>query len=104
MATESAREFFDTLETRAAGSNKAAGLNASYLFDVTGAGTWLVDVQDGKVSVQEGGGQADATITTSEETFVKLVNGQQNPLTALMTGKMKVSGDRGKARKLQQLF
>jgi putative sterol carrier protein len=104
MAAENARQFFDTLESRAAGSDKAAGLNAKYLFDVTGVGKWVVDVQDGKVAVREGEEDADTTITTSEETFVKLVNGEQNPLTALMTGKMKVGGDRGKARKLQQLF
>jgi putative sterol carrier protein len=101
---ESSREFFDTLEARAAASNKAAGMTAKYLFDVTGSGKWVVDVQDGKVAVREGEEPADTTITTSEETFVKLVNGDQNPLTALMTGKMKVGGDKGKARKLQQLF
>src|SRR5919205_1976148 len=101
---ESSREFFDTLEARAAASDKAAGMTAKYLFDVTGSGKWVVDVQNGKVAVREGEEPADTTITTSEDTFVKLVNGKQNPLTALMTGKMKVSGDRGKARKLQQLF
>jgi putative sterol carrier protein len=99
----STREFFETLPTRV-DSSKTAGMNNSYLFDIEGAGTWKVDVQDGNVSVTEGGGDADATITTSEETFDKLVSGEQNPTSAYMTGKLKVKGDMGAAMKLQKLF
>ena len=99
----SAKEFFDTLETRVDPS-KTAGMNNSYLFDIDGAGTWKVDVQDGSVNVTEGGGDADVTITTSEETFEKMVSGEQNPTSAYMTGKLKVKGDMGAAMKLQKLF
>ena len=99
----SAKDFFDTLETRVDAS-KTAGMNNSYLFDIDGAGTWKVDVQDGNVNVTEGGGDADVTITTSEETFDKLVSGEQNPTSAYMTGKLKVKGDMGAAMKLQKLF
>ncbi len=104
MAADNAREFFETLEARAGDSSKAAGLNASYLFDISGAGKWTVRVENGKVSVQEGEGEADTTISASDETFVKIVNGEQNPTSAFMTGKLKVSGDLGNAMKLQQLF
>jgi putative sterol carrier protein len=99
----SAKEFFDTLETRVDPA-KTAGMNNSYLFDIDGAGTWKVDVQDGSVNVTEGGGDADVTITTSEETFDKMVSGEQNPTSAYMTGKLKVKGDMGAAMKLQKLF
>jgi putative sterol carrier protein len=99
----SAREFFDTLETRVDAS-KTTGMNNSFLFDIDGAGQWKVDVQDGSVNVTEGGGDADVTITTSEETFDKLVSGEQNPTSAYMTGKLKVKGDMGAAMKLQKLF
>jgi putative sterol carrier protein len=104
VAADNAREFFETLEARAGDSSKAAGLNASYLFDISGAGKWTVRVENGKVSVQEGEGEADTTISASDETFVKIVNGEQNPTSAFMTGKLKVSGDLGNAMKLQQLF
>ena len=101
---ESVREFFETLETRVDPS-KAAGLTATYLFDVEGAGKWTVDVDDGKVNVREGGdGDADTTFTTSEDNFMKIVRGEQNPTTAYMTGKLKVKGDMGQAMKLQKLF
>jgi putative sterol carrier protein len=104
VPTESARQFFEGLEARAGASPKAAGLNASYLFDIDGAGKWTVRVENGQVSVSEGEEPADTTISASEETFVKIINGDQSPTTAFMTGKVKVSGDMGNAMKLQQLF
>jgi putative sterol carrier protein len=97
------REFFEQLPARADAS-KTAGMNNSYLFDIEGAGQWKVDVQDGAVSVEEGGGEADVTISSSEETFQKIVSGEQNPTSAYMTGKLKIKGDMGAALKLQKLF
>ena len=99
----SAKEFFDTLETRVDPA-RTAGMNNSYLFDIEGAGTWKVDVQDGNVAVTEGAEDADVTISTSEETFEKITSGEQNATSAYMTGKLKVKGDMGAAMKLQKLF
>jgi putative sterol carrier protein len=98
-----AREFFEGLQSRADAS-KTAGMTNSYLFDIEGAGKWTVTVEDGKISVTEGGENADAVITTSEDTFEKIVSGEQNPTSAYMTGKLKVKGDMGAAMKLQKLF
>ena len=100
---ESVKEFFDGL---AAGVDpaKTAGMTNSYLFDIEGAGQWVVAVQDGSVTVTEGTGEADTTITTSEESFMAIVRGEQNPTTAYMTGKLKIKGDMGAAMKLQKLF
>jgi putative sterol carrier protein len=99
----SAREFFETLASRV-DESKTGGMNNSYLFDIDGAGKWKVDVTDGKVTVTEGGEDADAIISASEETFTKMVSGEQNPTSAYMTGKLKVKGDMGAAMKLQKLF
>ena len=99
----STREFFETLESRVDAS-KTAGMNNSYLFDIEGAGKWKVDVNDGKVSVSEGGADADAVISTNEETFEQIASGEENPTSAYMTGKLKVKGDMGAAMKLQKLF
>jgi putative sterol carrier protein len=98
-----AREFFEGLEGRIDPS-KTAGMTNSYVFDIEGAGTWKVDVRDGDVSVAEGGGDADATISASEETFGQIASGELNATTAYMTGKLKVKGDMGAAMKLQKLF
>jgi putative sterol carrier protein len=100
---QSAREFFESLESRV-DSGKTAGMNNSYVFDIEGTGMWKVDVTDGKVSVAEGGGDADVTIRATEETFQAIASGEQNPTTAYMTGKLKVEGDMGAALKLQKLF
>jgi putative sterol carrier protein len=99
----SAREFFESLETRV-DESKTAGMSNSYFFDIDGAGKWKVDVNDGKVTVTEGEADADTIISTSEETFTKMINGEQNPTSAYMTGKLKVKGDMGAAMKLQKLF
>jgi putative sterol carrier protein len=98
-----AADFFNSLATRADAS-KVAGMTNSYLFDIEGEGQWLVNVADGAVTVTEGTGDADATITTNGETFEKIVSGEQNPTTAYMTGKLKIKGDMGAAMKLQKLF
>jgi putative sterol carrier protein len=100
---ETVREFFEGLEARVDAA-RTAGMTNSYLFDIEGAGTWKVDVTDGALAVTEGAGDADATITTSEENFLKLISGEQNPTTAYMTGKLKIKGDMGAAMKLQKLF
>jgi len=100
---DSVREFFDGLAQRVDPA-KTAGMSNSYVFEIEGAGTWKVDVDDGAVTVTEGGDSADCTIAASEETFEKIVSGEQNPTTAYMTGKLKVKGDMGAAMKLQKLF
>ena len=99
----SAREFFEGLESRV-DESKTAGMNNSYLFDIDGAGQWKVDVSDGKVNVTEGGGDADVTISASEDTFNQITSGELNPTSAYMTGKIKIKGDMGAAMKLQKLF
>jgi putative sterol carrier protein len=98
-----AREFFEGLEARVDPS-KTAGMTNSYLFEIDGAGTWKVDVDDGSVKVTEGEGDADATISASEETFEQIASGDMNATTAYMTGKLKIKGDLGAAMKLQKLF
>jgi len=100
---ESVQDFFANLASRA-DTAKTAGMNNSYLFDIDGAGQWKVDVDDGTVTVAEGAGDADVTISTSQETFEKIVAGELNPTSAYMTGKLKIKGDMGAAMKLQKLF
>jgi putative sterol carrier protein len=100
---QTVKEFFDGLESRVQ-PDKTAGMTSSYLFDIEGAGRWTVKVDDGKVSVTDGGDSADCTIVTSEATFQRIVDGELNPTSAYMTGKLKVQGDMSAAMKLQKLF
>jgi putative sterol carrier protein len=98
-----AQEFFAELSQKA-DPEKTAGMQNTYVFDVEGVGQWTVAVDDGTVTVTEGSGEADCTITATEETLVKIAKGEANPTTAYMTGKLKIQGDMGAALKLQKLF
>lgn len=101
--SESVKEFFGTLPSRVDAA-KTAGMSNSYVFEIEGAGTWTVAVADGAVSVSEGAGEGDCTISTSAESFEKIISGEQNATTAYMSGKLKIKGDMGAAMKLQKLF
>ena len=97
------QEFFEGLPTRVT-PDRIEGMTNTYVFEIEGAGVWTVAIADGAVTVTEGAGDADTTFTTSEESFEKIVAGEQNPTTAYMTGKLKIKGDMGAAMKLQKLF
>jgi putative sterol carrier protein len=97
------REFFEGLPGRVS-PDRIEGMNNTYVFEIEGAGTWTVAIADGSIQVTEGSGDADTTFSASEESFEKIVSGEQNPTTAYMTGKLKVKGDMGAAMKLQKLF
>ena len=101
--SDSVSEFFQRLPSRVDAA-KTAGMNNSYVFDIEGAGAWTVRVADGSVTVDEGDTGGDCTISTSAETFEKVVKGEQNPTAAYMSGKLKIKGDMGAAMKLQKLF
>jgi putative sterol carrier protein len=102
---DSAREFFEDLTTRTAGgSERTRGLTASYRFDVDGAGSWRVEVDDGTVSVSESDAAADCVIGAPEDLFLRIVRGQQSPMGAFLMGKIRVEGDAGLAMRLRDLL
>jgi putative sterol carrier protein len=98
-----AREFFQTVDRRLDPA-KTAGHTISYRFDIDGAGSWRVAVNDGTVLVEESSAEADCVIQISEDNFMKLVRGDGNPTMMFMTGKLKVKGDMALALKLKELF
>jgi putative sterol carrier protein len=99
----SAREFFQELGSRKE-SPRVRGLTASYRFDVEEAGSWRVEVDDGALSVEESDAAADCVISTSEETFLRIVRGEENAMGAYFTGKVKVAGEVGLAVRLRDLL
>jgi putative sterol carrier protein len=99
----SAREFFETLENEVEPS-RTAGVKHTYVFDIDGVGQWKVDVNDGTLKVTEGPGEADVTISISEENFLKINHGELEPSAAFMGGQMKVKGDVGAAIELDKFL
>jgi putative sterol carrier protein len=105
VAATSAREFFDDLAVRTAdGAERTRGLRATYRFDVAGAGSWRVAVDDGAVAVSESDAAADCVIAVPEDLFLRIVSGQQSPMGAFLMGKIRVEGDAALAMRLKDLF
>jgi len=88
-------------------SGAAAGVNATYQFDLTGdkGGTYHVKIADQKCEVNEGAADnPNITITMAASDYLDMVNGKLNPQMAFMGGKLKIKGDMSLALKMQQLF
>lgn len=65
--------------------------------------------EDGVVVVADGTAtredrDTDCTIKMTSDNLIKLLKGKLNPMTGVMTGKLKVSGDMGVAMKLGKLI
>ena len=70
----------------------ASTVNQIYQFDVTGAGTWTVDLTEGTGSVAEGGhDNPGCTITCAESDFEGLLDNPSSAMMLMTTGKLKIS-------------
>ena len=69
----------------------------------------FVILDEGSVRIAEDGvraddSPADCTMTASAETFQSILDGELNPTSAFMTGRLKVEGEMGLAMKLGALL
>lgn len=71
---------------------------------VLGDDVILIDGTGDTNVVSQNDEDAACTISTDAETFMKLKNGDLNPMMAVMSGKIKIKGDMGMAMKLQSLI
>jgi len=83
-------------------------INAVYAFDIKGkeAGQWYLDLKNGAGSCGAGVAHCspDVTMSLKDTDFTKMFSGKLKPTTAFMTGKLKLTGDMGKAMKLEKLM
>ncbi|MBN2394348.1 MAG: beta-glucuronidase [Anaerolineae bacterium] len=73
--------------------SKYPGTTATLKFALGADGIYRIVIEDGRCHAEQGDGDATATITMKLEDAVKLMSGQLNPMIAMTTGKIKVSGD-----------
>src|SRR4051794_7058564 len=79
-------------------------VRGSYLFEVSGVGSWRFDVDHGKIAVKEGAGTADCIVRTDPADFVRIARGEQNLITGFMQGRVQLEGDPALAQKLHGLL
>lgn len=72
------------------------GFDGSAKFDIEGEGSIIID-QNG---ARAGDDDTDVTLSATTEVFKAILDGEMNPTTAFMTGKLTVDGDMGQAMKL----
>ena len=79
-------------------NEKLAGANigGTAKFDIEGEGAVMMD----DTGARAGDDEADVTLSADADTFKSILEGETNPTSAFMTGKLKVDGDMGLAMKL----
>jgi len=69
-------------------------------FDIEGEGCVMMDDSGARA----GDEPADVTLSADAETFQAILEGDTNPTSAFMSGKLKVDGDMGMAMKLASVL
>jgi putative sterol carrier protein len=69
------------------------GFRGSHRFDVGGVGTWRIELDDGAFDISEGAEEVDLILNLTEQVFLDIVRGEQNPFTAFLNGSVQMSGD-----------
>ena len=81
--------------------------NAIYSFALSDkSDKWYLDLKNGSGACGKGSpaSEADATLSMTSNNFQKMFAGQLKPTTAFMSGRLKISGNMGKAMKLEKLM
>ena len=100
------KDVFDEMR-RNFDASKAKGLKLTYAWKLSGSdgGSWFIKIADGKCEIGKGSvDKADVTFECSDETWVALSNKKLGGMRAFLTGKLKVNGDHGTAKKLDEIF
>jgi putative sterol carrier protein len=85
-------------------AEEAKAINAKFQMNITGAGSWHLDLTSSGPSVSAGEKPADCTITVAADDFIKL---QENPAAGMplfFAGKLKISGNQMLGMKLQKIL
>lgn len=95
----------DLPEALARNAEDAKTIGAKFQLNVTGMGEWFIDASPTGPACRGGAEDADVTITIAEEDFQTLVdNPQANAMQLFFRGKLKITGNRMLAMKLNKLF
>ena len=93
----------DVVEQAVAALNEklsGAAFEGSAKFDIQGEGAIVIDADGARASDDD----ADVTLSADPDTFKAILDGEMNPTSAFMTGKLAVDGDMGTAMKLSSVL
>ena len=102
----SCRESFDRVSERFI-ANKADGVDATYLFQLEGdgGGAWTLTVRNNTISVSEGAlPNPSVTFNMKASDYVDLANGDLGGMKAVVTRKLKISGNIALAQKMNDFL
>jgi putative sterol carrier protein len=100
------QEVFDAMR-QSFSADKAKGVRARYQWQLSGpqGGEWWIAVNDGSFKMGKGQiNNPDVIFIASDETWVALSNGTLGGTWAYLTGRLKIRGDKGLAKKLGEIF
>ncbi len=97
--------FNDYLPNRLASKPETVeAVNAVFVFEIDGAGTWTVDLTKPGGEVREGGAEgADCVVSAAKEDWEKFLDNPGLAMQLFMMGKIRAS-NLGMATKLQQIL
>lgn len=79
--------------------------NVVFEFNIKDIGVFYAKVENGKLDIQPYNYyDNDVSFTAKFETYKKIINGELDAVKSFFTGKLKVSGDLGKAAILQNIL
>lgn len=99
-------EFFDKRLPAALERNKdeAKAIDAKYQMNITGAGSWHIDLTSTGPSITPGEKPADCVVTMAADDFKTLLQNPASGTQLYFTGKLKLSGSQTLGFKLPKLF
>jgi putative sterol carrier protein len=101
------KEIFEKVERKIKEkSQELSEVRAVYKFELEGpdGGTWIVDLREETMGVRQTEEEAQCTFRSKDVHFVSMFTGKLRPESALLTGKVKMSGDVALAMKLGQIL
>jgi glycogen debranching enzyme len=105
QAPTALRELFMTLDRADMPAARAgSAVHTSLGFRLHDAGDWLVELENGRIRVREGFDTAECVLELSDETLMDILKGNQNTRTAVLAGKVKVTGNLDIASRLGRMI
>jgi len=85
-----------TAAVAALNEKTGSGFDGTAKFVISGEGAIMIDGDGARAADDD----ADVTLTADADTFQAILDGDMDPTSAFMTGKLAVDGDMGMAMKL----